>query len=152
MDELASMLPASVQLRLLSTCSPTWKLFRACPPVFCGSFTTLSWLINSLAIGDWFNLQSLSPPRRLVAESLLRMKCLKSWLGGRIGELAILIGKRSSGSSSIVGYSSCISQVSTFALSLVSFSKRYISVFCPNIRRLAGSIVGVKWGLGFGTE
>ena len=119
------------------TTSPTLHMFtnlealQSLSSSFYGSFTTLSWLITSLAIGDWFNLQSLSPPRRLVAASLLRMKCLKSWLGGRIGELARRIVKRSSGSSSIVGCSSCISQVSTFALSVVSFSKDISQYFAP---------------------
>ena len=56
---------------------------------------------------------------------------LKSWLDGRIGELASHIVKRGSESSSFVGCSSCISQVSTFALSVVSFSKDISQSFAP---------------------
>ena len=56
---------------------------------------------------------------------------LESWLGGRIGELASRIVKRGSGSSSIVECSSCISQISTFALSVVSFSKDISQSFAP---------------------
>lgn len=41
----------------------TWKLFPVPLGVY-GSFVTKVWLIKSLAIGNWFNLQPLSPPGR----------------------------------------------------------------------------------------
>ena len=41
------------------------------------------------------------------------------------------LGRGALDSSSIVGCSSCISQVSTFALSLVSFSKGISQYFAP---------------------
>ena len=44
---------------------------------------------------------------------------------------ALSIVKRGCESSTFVGYSSCISQVSTFALSVVSFSKDISQSFAP---------------------
>lgn len=44
---------------------------------FYGGFTTQACLVNSLAIGDWFSIQPLSPPRMLEG---VRLKVPVTWL------------------------------------------------------------------------
>ena len=47
-----------------SKCPLTQKLSKPWPLCFYGGFTVLAWLIESLEIGDGFNVQPFSPPQR----------------------------------------------------------------------------------------